>query len=287
MDYFKDSLTSILDAAVSFPSEVLIINTLEEDIDLSEFDDLTKVKVFRRLGASYEESILLGISLSTATYVALMNDDDTCALDRFTTQISSLEQNGSDLVIGKMKKFGSNRISINWDPNYDDYHSSMLLLGPYGANATLLANRAWISSRVNKEKFVVWDWEFALTNYPESKISGVNVVLYNYRQHHKQVTRTIAHKQELNQSIPARWMICPLNKPNLQISDRAIRTILFPHQNSLKHICFKLFTKESFLIRKEVTTWLVWFWRSHVVRQYGLRNKIWFMYHAVIRFMVI
>jgi hypothetical protein len=129
----------------------------------------------------------------TSDFVALMAGDDIPSANRFQLQFGSLATGEFDLCFGLQTKFKYRKFQVPALSGLflgDEFDISLLLLGPYGADGTIM-----MTSSFYRDKYILdandsfSDWALALLHYPESKIAYLNSVLVYYRQHSGQVTR--------------------------------------------------------------------------------------------------
>jgi hypothetical protein len=204
--FFLQALNSTLDALsqIAGSGRVIILDTREYDTRNLLVTNSKNISVISCEGFDYKDAILLGVKDSDADFIALMNDDDICDPERFTKQLSQIIADNAEICICKILKVNVALKPI-WNFNLQPrkrYSSSMLLLGPYGANASLLAKRTWFLSKAKNDINGVWDWNFALQNYPGSKISYVAEALYYYRTHKGQISKQENHTELLMSEQP-------------------------------------------------------------------------------------
>ena len=141
---------------------------------------------------TYAKALNTGIAKSTANYIALMNSDDLVVPERFYLQSNQLINQKGDIAICTLTKFSGVReirsISGSIDLQYFNY--KYLLLGAYGADASLMMKSEWVKST---DRFFPEsrqsDWLFALKYYSDAKIVSINEPLYLYRMHNQQFTK--------------------------------------------------------------------------------------------------
>ena len=208
VEWVEESIESVLAAALHADIQMrLIVIVTRSDLELNfdKFNSDSSFSIVRvnSFGANYESALRAGSNFLESEFVALMNDDDICAIDRFQIQISALRASKADISIGRMKKFGS----VSYRPNYNSdffnrYHHFFLLIGPFGANATWMMQRNWWLTRINSIDIKgEWDWGFALKYFPESKYHYTKSTIYFYRQHIDQISRKRDYRTNLIRSM--------------------------------------------------------------------------------------
>jgi hypothetical protein len=147
---------------------------------------------------TYADALNLGILKAEADFVALMNSDDLVASDRFYRERKILIQENADIAICKLRKFSKKRTiaSMSGAPKLALYSNKYLLIGAYGADASVMFRTTWLhSGRRTFSQTQHSDWEFALRNYSGAKIVGIDEYLYFYRMHENQFTRSLESKE--------------------------------------------------------------------------------------------
>lgn len=146
---------------------------------------------------TYANALNVGILEVQADFVALMNSDDLVASDRFYRERKILIQENADIAICKLRKFSGKKTisSLSGTPRLAFYSNKYLLLGSYGADASVMFKTTWLhNGRRTFSQTQHSDWEFALRNYSSAKIVGIDDYLYFYRMHEKQITRSLESK---------------------------------------------------------------------------------------------
>jgi glycosyltransferase involved in cell wall biosynthesis len=138
----------------------------------------------------YASAINLGLSKVASEFVALMNSDDLVSKERLKLQIKNITRTGSDICIANLQKFGIKGFvpSISGKIDASMYSSKLLLLGAYGADASILFRSSIASEIVFYEGAKSADWITALRTYPKFVLSGEKDAIYYYRIHENQVT---------------------------------------------------------------------------------------------------
>lgn len=156
-------------------------------------DFLTENEYFPTGGVGLPQVVEFSKKFISADFVAIMAGDDIPAPNRFNLQLDLLSSQSLDLSIGRQEKFkqkNSRVPALAGSFLGDVFDSSILLLGAYGADGTIM-----MTSTFYREKYILdatdsfSDWSLALCQYPHSKISYTNKILVYYRQHSGQVTR--------------------------------------------------------------------------------------------------
>ena len=175
----------------------------------------------------------------TSDYIALMAGDDIPVKNRFSTQLELLETHNFDLCLGRQSKFKQSKIRVPALAGSflgNEFDSSLLLLGPYGADGTIM-----MTSMFYYEKYALdpndsfSDWALALRHYPDSKIAYINSVLVHYRQHSGQVTRN-ARNLWGESSVKDNWLRLLFKLTNVNsVSNGAFNVIAAPWYRSQIH----------------------------------------------------
>ena len=286
LDYFRDALRSVISAGKDLDFEILLIDVshkgLADVLPLAH----TNIRLISLPGGSYEKAIHAGLQNSQGKYIALMNDDDLCAPNRFETQLNLLEGSSADIAVGNFRKIGKFSITFNLYPDLRGFSPEMLLLGAYGANAAAMFKKDWLIKHFEISEYPVWDWQFALEKYKYGKIVGTNETLYYYRQHSNQITNSSVHLLDILESIPKNWMNFTKSGTYLELATPLIQAIILPRQKRLRLAVARQTNSNVEASRIKLIKWFAWYYRNYVVKNYSLTNKFWFLYQAFARLML-
>lgn len=199
-DFLKLAIKSVLTSADVDIYLILIDDrpSPQEDLtfELGSILSGFKFKIITNSNRGYGSSLNRGLKATSSEYVALMNSDDLISPNRIKRQIQVLRDTDSDAVVCGIQKFYKAFYipSLAGVPNLNAYHPLFLLLGAYGADATLLGKLEIMKNLRFAESAVTCDWLTALAEYPRIKISGLNERLYFYRYHSAQATQNKEYK---------------------------------------------------------------------------------------------
>jgi glycosyltransferase involved in cell wall biosynthesis len=187
---------SLLENAISSVKDSLGINTELILVD-DRINPMTKLLGFKEScnvtsgGVGYASALNLGKSFVQSDYLALMNSDDLIHPRRLITQVRLIQSTGIAISLCGTKNIGSifaHRNVLGSAPS-TFYSKKLLLLGAYGANASLVGLTKFFENRY-WDDIDMSDWKFALENYPEEiSQSSTSELLYFYRRHSGQVTK--------------------------------------------------------------------------------------------------
>jgi len=228
--FLLESIASVLASKGLQNLEVIVIDDSEkQDLKL----DIEQVTIIRTGGKKgYLEALNLGAAKAKFDYVALMNDDDLISPDRLIKQAHILDSNDVGFCVAKLKKFkNDSRYELNnwlYLLNYSSYDSLCLILGPIGADATLMLNTRVVPTKcfegIRMNQF--GDWKFALQNYRKFGIKGLNEVAYHYRQHKNQLTAASVSSESIHDIyVEALKVINELNLPDISFRNFCQLTI--------------------------------------------------------------
>jgi glycosyltransferase involved in cell wall biosynthesis len=189
LDSFLESALESIRQSLDVKLQILLI---DDRRTLSKFKYSAKdTLVVKAEGSGYAAALNTGIRHAGTEYIALMNSDDLSHPSRLITQISLIRSTGASVSLCGIRNFGSvfaHRNVLGSAPK-SFYSKKLLMLGAYGANATLLGTSQFFVDK-RWEDIDMSDWKFALDFYPdEVKESATSEILYFYRRHKNQVTQ--------------------------------------------------------------------------------------------------
>lgn len=191
-----ESVSNSLNVKISL---LLVDDRLSEEINVqSELESVLEnvnYRIIRNHNHGYGRSLNLGLQEVRAEFVALMNSDDLISPHKFHRQITKLQETNSDIIICRLQKFfnGSFIPALAGIPDLGLYSSKLLLLGAYGADATLLGRWEIMNEFRFDESSKTCDWITAFTEFPKLEIVGLNEALYFYRSHENQLTQNVEY----------------------------------------------------------------------------------------------
>lgn len=200
-DYFIEAIQSVLDSTGVIINLILLDNRRGDRPELALDSFFNRLKdtchTIQKISVSYpftySNALNTGLNHCRNAYIALMNSDDLIQPNRFYLQSKSLIQSEYELSICSLQKFSEKRetSSMLGILNLKYYSWLYLLLGAYGADASLMFKRSWSESgnRTFPETQHS-DWLFALQNYPNAQIVTIEQPLYHYRIHPNQITKS-------------------------------------------------------------------------------------------------
>ena len=204
---------------------IVLINDRKENYESTNILKKMGYEVYQVDHFGYSGCLNEGISRSSGDFIAILNSDDLQTPTRLKLQISAMLTDGTGISIARLKKFGGGFFSYDLtgpQPKFE-YDSKLLLLGAFGANASLVMSRQFLRNKVF-ENVPMADWKFAFEHYRDS-ISFIDQELYLYRMHSRQISRRLNIRPEwLYES----WRRSFATISSAKLSNRAIQAIATP-----------------------------------------------------------
>ena len=201
------------------PKKLLVVS----DFPSLEVKDLV---VIQGGGLGYANAMNLGRTEIKSNFVAIMNSDDLIAHDKLTLQVESLISSKADLCVGRLLKFSrnGNLPALSGEVDVANYDFKYLLLGAYGADATIVTTASMFSRIEFDEQRKSSDWATAFQYYPDLKIVGNAEAEYFYRIHTGQITQDPKHKKMNFEEIYPLWaeLNAKLSLPSLNYTSAGV-----------------------------------------------------------------
>lgn len=189
VNYLQDAINSVRKSTLK-DFRILVFD--DNDQPYGRLDFLQDDEYFPTGGIGLPAVIEFSKNLITEDYVAIMAGDDIMSPSRFELQLDALRKVDSEICLSRMRKFSSryeNIEMLSGNPEIETFTKAWLLLGPYGADGTILMTNNFYKSKYFLDPFDSYsDWALALANYP-NRIAYVREELVFYRQHGSQITR--------------------------------------------------------------------------------------------------
>ena len=168
---------------------LLLVNDRKRDVEATSYLRSMGYLVLDSNELGYSECLNLAVSSSNSKYVAQLNSDDLHHPRRLQRQIELMRRLETPISLCRLQKFEGNRTNFELSGKQprEIYSKALLLLGAYGANASVIFQREFLSGKVWKPVSMC-DWYFAFEYYPES-IAFLDEKLYFYRMHFDQLSR--------------------------------------------------------------------------------------------------
>jgi glycosyltransferase involved in cell wall biosynthesis len=210
-NYISECIDSVLNQTYK-NFELIIIDDCSTDgtYELVSSIKTPKIKLFKKeKNTGYTNSLNFGLSIATGKYVARMDGDDVCHLERFEKQINFMENNPDIILCGtNYKILGSDEIITN------NYTHSLLMLDlidkcPF-AHPTIFMrtevlrkyNLNYMSEYEPAEDYKMWT---ILSKY--GKLANLDEILLYYRVHDNQTTFLNRKKQtEISNKISTEYI---------------------------------------------------------------------------------
>jgi hypothetical protein len=271
LDWLKECLDSVQlsVSASAIDTEVLLVDTRKKTkptLSKAYSNEFLKIRTICLPGATYGEALDFSKFAVNSKYVALMNDDDLVTADRFSSQYMRILSDDAEICVAKFKHFGDRKISLNLQP-LQKFTYEMLFLGPYCANATSFMETSFFQN-LPSLKSENWDWNVALLNFKNARITYLPKVVYLYRQHEGQTTREADYRSNLFDSMSPQLTQSFQAFSGKEISNSALKALAFPYLSN------RVKVKEFVELIK-----CIWYFR-----QVFFKAPIWASYQFTARF---
>ena len=226
VDRFLMSAIESAQSSLSVSVNIILINDRESNRNSTLELRKKGYTVIQSNNSGYAECLNLGIRNSNSAYIGILNSDDLQSPQRLSKQIGLMKSEGTSISICRLRKFTRRRriFELSGRQLKGKFHKLQLLLGAYGANASLVQVRD--INRINYFSNVeMSDWEYAFKFYPEN-ISFLDEELYWYRMHPNQITR---RKQESPKWLFSEWSNLFATIVKQKVSNRIIEACCRPN----------------------------------------------------------
>lgn len=194
-DYLEGSITSVLSQSLQ-ETEVLVIDDGSTDKSVDVIQRLALrdrririIQLSRNSGPSVARNI--GLDEARGKWIAIMDADDICVPQRFTTQIQFLESANVDLCGSWFVEFGQGPSrTVRWPHTQDALRASMLFQNSI-CHPTVMARRSVFDRyHYDPEYRLAEDYELFSRAQADFSMANVPKVLVRYRRHPKQATQS-------------------------------------------------------------------------------------------------
>ena len=203
-DYISEAIESVL-AQTYKNIELIIVNDGSTDTTLDVINKYaegdSRIIILDKENGGVSSARNLGFSVAKGDYIALLDSDDICSVDRIEKQIHAMQEKSLDVCSGSMTTFGNvkkNKLSI-YPESDSELKFNLLFFG-----RTIPCPAAMISKSIVKTyKFrtnMNWAEDYAywlnllLDRKNNIRFGNLSGSLVNYRVHEEQATKRLEDK---------------------------------------------------------------------------------------------
>jgi glycosyltransferase involved in cell wall biosynthesis len=191
-EYLQIAINSLLKSKSIIP-RIIFVDDRPDDSPLG-WKYPENSLVIRTGGVGYSKAVKRGIGESTSKFVAFLDSDDVTHPDRIALQIAKMQEFRADLSCCSLYRINpQGRRTFLQSPRIQGASNFELplLLGSFNANSSWVVRRHLLKDRSFLDpNYLSIDWATALNLFGDIKIVSVDSLLYGYRRHSKQLTRT-------------------------------------------------------------------------------------------------
>lgn len=182
---------------------IAVDNSVQPNNRIKTLLDNSDVYIYEpKIGYAQAMNAPLKLGIDFSEFVGVMNDDDLIKPTKLISQVVRMDHDQTDVSVCEILKINHGiPIPHRYGTfSYRNWNKLNLLLGFYGADATILTRRNWFESAGYRNTNIhpdLVDYEYFLRNASSSSVSAVPSKDYIYRQHAGQMSRSRAGFNEL------------------------------------------------------------------------------------------
>jgi glycosyltransferase involved in cell wall biosynthesis len=188
---FRDFEFLIIDDGSTDQTEEIISSFIDERIHFVKNNE--NLKIISTLNK--------GLSLARGKYIARMDSDDICALNRLERQVEFLENNPSVGLVGSdYKSFGTINSSIHYASQYEDLKFAALFYNPFCHPSIMMRKEilSKFSLSYNPDFLHVEDYKLWTEFLIYTDCQNLSEELISYRTHANQISKVHEELQKSN-----------------------------------------------------------------------------------------
>ena len=204
--YVRESIQSILDQTFS-DFELIVLNDGSTDGSekvILEFQDDRIKYIKNEINLKLIDTLNLGLKLAKGKYIARIDADDICFLDRFEKQISFLDKNPEYGIIGSFAEFfGDSNGVLKYVEEDTDIRFALLTHNPF-IHSTIMFRRSILTEyqlEFRKDQLHVEDYDLWIIMISFTKAKIIPESLVKYRMHENQISSIHSEIQKNNTAI--------------------------------------------------------------------------------------
>ena len=231
--YIREAIESVLNQSMQ-AFDFYIIDDLSTDDTLKiieSYDDYRIRLIKKEKNTGYTQSLNQALDLIDTKYIARMDGDDICDLDRFKFQIQFLEAN-QDYILCGTQFHRVDRKPAHVLPEDDKKIKSMLLRGNQFIHPSVMMRNSILKKnrlKYDVSKEPAEDYDLWVRLMPFGKFKNLDLKLLQYRYHDKQIS---ARSFNLQKSHDDNTRLMYLQKLDLKLSpchEQLIEQIYSPY----------------------------------------------------------
>ncbi len=211
-NFISKSIESVINQSYS-NYEMIIVDdgsndSTKEIIKMHSFKN-SKIRLFSKSNSGITESLNYGLSFCQGEWIARLDSDDLCHVDRLKKQIKLAESSkkiglvGSDAIF--INKLDKNLFYYSYPTNHNDLKNNLLSCSKFFAHSSAFYNRKLIESLegYRERSGMSEDWDLWLRIAYKKEIKNINEPLVKIRIHDNQVS----NKNHLNHAYDTRTVV--------------------------------------------------------------------------------
>ena len=188
---FRDFEFLIIDDGSTDQTEEIISSFIDERIHFVKNNE--NLKIISTLNK--------GISLAKGKYIARMDADDICSLNRLEKQVEFLNKNHSVGLVGSdYESFGKINKSIHYPSSYEELKFSALFYNPFCHPSVMIRKEIIVNNNLsyNPDFLHVEDYKLWTEFLIHTDCQNLSEVLISYRTHPNQISKVHEELQKSN-----------------------------------------------------------------------------------------
>ncbi len=221
--YVKEAIESMLNQTYS-DFELIVLDDCSTDNSanvIKQFDDKRIIYHCNAKNLGLANNLNVGLKMARGKYIARMDGDDISLPTRLQTQVDFLERNTDiDLCSCGLEKFGTEHDIWIRETNPEQVKITMLFYSPILHASSVWRREVFEKHNLyyNQDAFPAEDYDLWARAVFYCKLVNMPQVLYRYRIHGIQVTKTDDRAENRIQDIRNRYLTKAL--PSLSNEDR-------------------------------------------------------------------
>lgn len=196
-DYIEETLRSIFEQEYK-NFELIIIDDASTDNTveiINKFQDKRVILKINNENKRLAYNLNVAISLAEGEYIARIDADDICSMDRLTKQVNLLEENSNLLIVGGYaKQFGDSHKLMKYPLIHEEIKTALLFENCLCHPAVMYRNKPEVI-QYDPEFKASQDYELWTRLIWSEEFANISDIVLNYRVHKKQ-TKFVLHKEQ-------------------------------------------------------------------------------------------
>jgi len=231
--YIKATMDSLINQTFS-DFEILIVDDCSTDSTveiIKQYSDPRILLTIKEKNSGYTDSLNWAIARANGKYIARMDGDDICHLERFEKQSEYLDTHPEIVLLGTNAQVIDSDFCFNYPSQVEPMMSTLLFGNTFVHPSVMGRAEVFKKYPYDKNREPAEDYDLWTRIINEGKVTNLPEVLLYYRVHDGQISNLKKDKQDSSARKSMLRMFQLLSYDRKRFSEDLILNAIWPHRN--------------------------------------------------------